>query len=147
MRGIHPQVIVRAFNKASGIALRNMPVSSGISKRVTDRQVGQVEVKAEHVAATALRGKASEASLGYAAQLVENAAQRVDGELDRVRILTQAGGDLNHSHIHEGLVLNKTFINPDFKGKTGVRLLMLDGGLDGFNYEDVQMQIQRPFTT
>ena len=133
MRGIHPQVIVRAFNKASGIALRNMPITSGV-----------VDVEAEHVAATALRGKASESSLGFAAQLVADAAKRVDGELDRVRLLTQAGGYLNHSHIHEGLVLNKTFINPDFKGKTGVRLLMLDGGLDGFNYEDVQMQISDP---
>ena len=74
-----------------------------------------------------------------AAQLVENAALTVDGNLDRVRTLTQAGGDMSDSYIHSGLVLNKTFANPDFKGKTGVRLLMLDGGLDGFNYEDVQM--------
>ncbi len=131
MRGIHPQVIVRAFNKASKIALRNMPDAEN-------------DIAVEHVAATALRGKASESSLGFAAQLVGDAAHKVNGELDRVRILTQAGGSMNTSYIHEGLVLNKTFINPDFKGKTGVRLLMLDGGLDGFNYEDVQMQISDP---
>ena len=36
------------------------------------------------------------------------------------------------------------FINPEYVGKDKPRLLMLDGGLDGFNYEDVQMQIQDP---
>ena len=96
------------------------------------------------VAATALRGKASESSLGFAAQLVENAALTVDGNLDRVRTLTQAGGDMSDSYIHSGLVLNKTFANPDFAGKENPRVLMLDGGLDGFNYEDVQMQINDP---
>lgn len=131
MRGIHPQTIVRAYNKASKIALEDMPLP-------------ETNIGVDLVAATALRGKASESALGFAAQLVENAALTVDGNLDRVRTLTQAGGDMSDSYIHSGLVLNKTFANPDFKGKTGVRLLMLDGGLDGFNYEDVQMQINDP---
>ena len=131
MRGIHPQTVVRAFNKASKIALNNMP------KATTD-------ISVDHVAATALRGKASESALGFASQLVENAAHTANGDLDRVRILTQAGGDMTDSYIHSGLVLNKTFVNPDFKGKDDPRILLLDGGLDGFNYEDVQMQISDP---
>ena len=131
LRGIHPQTIVRAFNKASRIALDGMP----------DAETG---VGVDLVAATALRGKASESALGSAAQLVENAALTVDGNLDRVRTLTQAGGDITDSYIHSGLVLNKTFTNPDHQGKENPRMLLLDGGLDGFNYEDVQMQIQDP---
>ena len=131
MRGIHPQTIVRAFNKASRIALEGMP----------DAETG---VGVDLVAATALRGKASESALGSAAQLVENAALTVDGNLDRLRTLTQAGGDIADSYIHSGLVLNKTFTNPDHQGKENPRVLLLDGGLDGFNYEDVQMQIQDP---
>jgi chaperonin GroEL (HSP60 family) len=133
VRGIHPQVIVRAFNKASKIALRNMPDA-------------EHNVAVEHVAATALRGKASESSLGFAAQIVGDAAHRVNGELERVRILTQAGGSMDSSYIHEGLVLNKTFVNPDYEGgkRHHPRILLLDGGLDGFNYEDVQMQISDP---
>ena len=131
MRGIHPQTIVRAYNKASKIALGDMPLP-------------ETNIGVEMVAATALRGKASESSLGFAAQLVENAALTVDGNLDRVRTLTQAGGDMSDSYIHSGLVLNKTFANPDFAGKENPRVLMLDGGLDGFNYEDVQMQINDP---
>jgi chaperonin GroEL (HSP60 family) len=91
-----------------------------------------------------LRGKASESALGFAAQLVEKAALAVDGNLDRVRTLTQAGGDMTDSYLHRGLVLNKMFVNPDFAGKENPRVLLLDGGLDGFNYEDVQMQIQDP---
>lgn len=52
---------------------------------------------------------------------------------------------MSDSYIHNGLVLNKTFINPDWEcEKDTPRLLMLDGGLDGFNYEDVQMQINDP---
>lgn len=131
MRGIHPQTIVRAFNKASKIALENMPLP------VTN-------IGVDSVAATALRGKASESALGFAAQLVESAALTVNGNLDRVRTLTQAGGDMSDSYIHNGLVLSKTFTNPDFTGKENPRILLLDGGLDGFNYEDVQMQISDP---
>lgn len=131
MRGIHPQTIVRAYNKASKIALEDMPLP-------------EEDIRVDLVAATALRGKASESALGFAAQLVENAALTVDGNLDRVRTLTQAGGDMGDSYIHSGLVLNKTFANPDFAGKEDPRVLMLDGGLDGFNYEDVQMQINDP---
>lgn len=131
MRGIHPQTIVRAFNKASKIALDNMPVA-------------ETGIGVDMVAATALRGKASESALGFAAQLVENATRTVNGELDRIRTLTQAGGNMTDSYIHNGLVLNKTFANPDFTGKDNPRILMLDGGVDGFNYEDVQMQIQDP---
>ena len=131
MRGIHPQTVVRAFNKASKIALKNMPEA-------------KTDIGVDRVAATALRGKASESALGFAAQLVENAALTANGDLDRVRTLTQAGGDMNDSYIHNGLVLNKTFVNPDFNGKDDPRILLLDGGLDGFNYEDVQMQISDP---
>jgi len=131
MRGIHPQTIVRAYNKASKIALEDMPHP-------------ETNIGVDLVAATALRGKASESALGFAAQLVENAALTVNGNLDRVRTLTQAGGDMSDSYIHSGLVLNKTFANPDFAGKENPRVLMLDGGLDGFNYEDVQMQISDP---
>ncbi len=131
MRGIHPQTIVRAYNKASKIALENMPLP-------------ETNIAVDVVAATALRGKASESALGFAAQLVENAALTVNGNLDRVRTLTQAGGDMSDSYIHSGLVLNKTFVNPDFTGKENPRILLLDGGIDGFNYEDVQMQISDP---
>ena len=131
LRGIHPQTIVRAFNKASKIALEVMPHP-------------ETNIGVDAVAATALRGKASESALGFAAQLVENAALTVDGNLDRVRTLSQAGGDMSDSYIHSGLVLNKTFANPDFAGKENPRILLLDGGIDGFNYEDVQMQISDP---
>jgi len=131
LRGIHPQTIVRAFNKASNIALSEMPLP-------------EVEIGVDLVAATALRGKASESALGFASQLVENAALTVEGNLDRVRTLTQAGGDMKDSYIHNGLILNKMFVNPDCSGWGNPRILLLDGGVDGFNYEDVQMQIQDP---
>ncbi len=131
LRGIHPQTIVRAFNKASKIALEDMPVP-------------ETNIGVDLVAATALRGKASESALGFASQLVENAALTVNGNLDRVRTLTQAGGDMKDSYLHNGLILNKMFVNPDCSGKENPRVLLLDGGVDGFNYEDVQMQIQDP---
>ncbi len=131
MRGIHPQTIVRAFHKASRLVLNDMPN-------------WEIKVEKVSVAATALRGKASESALGFAAQLCSHAATRANGDADRIRTLTQAGGDMSDSYIHNGLVLNKTFTNPDHEGKNNPRLLMIDGGVDGFNYEDVQMQISDP---
>jgi len=131
MRGIHPQTIVRAFHKASRLVLNNMPEAA-------------MKVEKVSVAATALRGKASESALGFAAQLCSHAATRANGDADRIRTLTQAGGDMSDSYIHNGLVLNKTFANPDHEGKDNPRLLMIDGGVDGFNYEDVQMQVSDP---
>jgi archaeal chaperonin len=131
LRGIHPQTIVRAFHKASKIALDNLPEP-------------MKDVESQFVAATALRGKASESHLGFAAQLCAQAAEQVNGNLDRIRVLTQSGGSMSDSYIHEGLVLNKMFTNPDQETKTNPRLLLLDGGLDGFNYKDVQMQIADP---
>lgn len=131
MRGIHPQTIVRAYNKASNVALNNMPKP--------------LKTEPISIASTALRGKASESSLGKAAQLCVEAVTQTDGDADRIKMLTQAGGSMSDSYIHNGLVLNKTFINPDWEcEKDTPRLLMLDGGLDGFNYEDVQMQINDP---
>ena len=130
MRGIHPQTVVRAFNKASRIAIENLPNS--------------VEADPVLIASTALRGKASESALGFASQLCASAAIQVNGELDRIRLLTQSGGSMSDSYIHSGLVLNKTFTNPDHNGKEMPRLLLLDGGVDGFNYEDVQMTIKDP---
>jgi len=131
MRGIHPQTIVRAFHKASRLVLNDMPEAA-------------MKVEKVSVAATALRGKASESALGFAAQLCSHAATRANGDADRIRTLTQAGGDMSDSYIHNGLVLNKTFANPDHEGKDNPRLLMIDGGVDGFNYEDVQMQVSDP---
>jgi len=131
MRGIHPQTIVRAFNKASKLVLNDMPN-------------WEMQVEKMSVAATALRGKASESALGFAAQLCSDAAARANGDADRIRTLTQAGGDMSDSYIHSGLVLNKTFANPDYEGKDNPRVLILDGGVDGFNYEDVQMSVTDP---
>ena len=133
MRGIHPQTIVRAFNKASNLAIDNLPNSSKF-----------LGAEISHIASTALRGKAAETHLEFAAELCANAAEQVKGDMDRLRILTQSGGSMNDSYIHGGLVLNKTFTNPDYVGKKNPRILLLDGGLDGFNYEDVQLQIQDP---
>jgi len=131
MRGIHPQTIVRAFNKASELAISNLPEASSVIEKV-------------NIASTALRGKAAETHLEFASQLCSEAAVRVNGDMDRLRILTQSGGSMSDSYIHGGLVLNKTFTNPDYVGKKNPRILLLDGGIDGFNYEDVQMQIQDP---
>ena len=135
MRGIHPQTIVRSFTRASQYALadENIPGTWGMDKDTF-----------HNVAATALRGKASESHLEHAAYLCVKAVGKVGGKAENVRILTQAGETMGDSYIHEGIVLNKTFVNPDYEGHENAVVLMLDGGLDGFNYEDVQMQVSDP---
>jgi len=130
MRGIHPRTIVRAFNEACAIALDNLPE-------------GDSEIDPHDVARTALRGKAAESHLEKASSLCQEVVYSVRGDLDNIRVLSQSGGSIDDSYIHSGLVLSKGF-STDVEHDTEGRILMLDGGLDGFNMQDVQMQFTDP---
>jgi len=139
LRGIHPQTIVRAYNRASVIALAgvgNARVNGGTHK-------GD-EIA---IAKTALRGKATESHLDNAASLCVDVAKAVEGNLDRVRIITQAGGSMEDSYWNAGLILSKDFADPmvgDTKAYKDARILLLDGGLEGFDLSEVQMQVSDP---
>tara|TARA_R110000751_G_scaffold92081_4_gene180369 strand:+ start:1483 stop:3000 length:1518 start_codon:yes stop_codon:yes gene_type:complete len=134
LRGIHPQTIVRAYNRASVIALKGVE-----AQRTTGDEIA--------VAKTALRGKATESHLDGAASLCVDVAKAVEGNLDRVRIITQAGGSMEDSYWNAGLILSKDFADPtvgDEKSYTDARILLLDGGLEGFDFSEVQMQVTEP---
>ena len=99
------------------------------------------------VAKTALRGKATESHLEDAASLCVEVSTAVEGDLDRVRIITQAGGSMKDSYWNAGLILSKDFADPtvaDDKAFKDARILLLDGGLEGFDFSDVQMQVTDP---
>ena len=130
MRGIHPRTIVRAFNRAGKIALDNLPE-------------GDSDVDPVQVANTALRGKAAESHLEKASYLCQQVAYSVNGDLDKIRVLSQSGGSMDDSYIHEGLVLSKGF-SSEVEHEPEGRILMLDGGLDGFNMQEIQMQFTDP---
>ena len=83
MRGVHPQVIRRAWTKARDIAL-----GDGLMKHVRG-------VSAVDVAKTALRGKATESDLEHAANLCIEVAQTTGGNLDWVNVVTR----LRHSDL------------------------------------------------
>jgi chaperonin GroEL (HSP60 family) len=134
LRGIHPQTIVRAYNRASIIALEGIEL-----QRTTGSELA--------VAKTALRGKATESHLDDAALLCVDVAKAVEGDLDRVRVITQAGGSMKDSYWDAGLILSKDFADPmvaDDKDFKDARILLLDGGLEGFDFSDVQMQVTEP---
>ena len=134
LRGIHPQTIVRAYNRASVIALEGIE-----AQRTNGDELA--------VAKTALRGKATESHLDNAASLCVEVAKAVEGNLDRVRIITQAGGSMDDSYWSAGLILSKDFADPmvgDKKSYTDARILLLNGGLEGFDFSDVQMQVTEP---
>jgi archaeal chaperonin len=132
LRGIHPQTIVRAYNSASQIAMKGVE--------------GQMNTGDElAVAKTALRGKAAESHLDDAAGLCVEVARAVEGDLDRVRIITQAGSSMKDSYWNAGLVLSKDFAMPtDDNVFENARVLMLDGGLEGYDLSEVQMQVNDP---
>ena len=131
MRGIHPRTIVRSFYTASQMALESLPEAH--------TAVPDVEM---NVAQTALRGKAAESHLEPAAGLCVKAAKAVDGDLDRIRILTQAGGSIEDSYLQEGLILSKTFSTKmDISSFKDSNVLLLNGGLEGFDFKEVQMQV------
>lgn len=131
LRGIHPQTIVRAYHRASSIAMEGVEGQTNSGDELA-------------VAKTALRGKAAESHLDDAASLCIDVARAVEGDLDRVRIITQAGGSMKDSYWNEGLVLSKNFAQPMDKDFEDARILLLDGGLDGFDLSEVQMQVTDP---
>jgi len=134
LRGIHPQTIVRAYHRASAIALEGVE-----AQRTTGDELA--------VAKTALRGKAAESHLEDAASLCVDVARAVEGDLDRVRIITQAGGSMKDSYWDAGLILSKDFADPmvtDHRDFNDARILLLDGGLEGFDLSEVQMQVTDP---
>ena len=133
MRGVHPQVIRRAWTKARDIAL-----GDGLMKHVRG-------VNAVDVAKTALRGKATESDLEHAANLCIEVARTTGGNLDWVNVVTQTGGSLQDSYVQNGIVLNKEFANntgESFYEDTNV--LILHGGLQGFDLKEIQMQVSDP---
>ena len=129
-RGIHPRTIIRSFNMASETTLDSLPKAN--------------EVDINLVASTALRGKAAESHLQLAADLVVDVAQSVDGDMDRVRVITQSGGSMADSYVHKGLVLSKGFSAPEVEHDPNSSILMLNGGLEGFNLKEIQMQFTDP---
>ena len=129
-RGIHPRTIIRSFNMASETTLDSLPKAN--------------EVDINLVASTALRGKAAESHLQLAADLVVDVAESVDGDMDRVRVITQSGGSMSDSYVHKGLVLSKGFAAPEVEHKPEGVVLMLNGGLEGFNLKEIQMQFTDP---
>lgn len=131
LRGIHPQTIVRAFNRASKIALDGMEEDA-------------IQGQPHAIAKTALRGKAAESDLQGAADLCVEVAKAIDGDMDRLRIITQAGGSMWDSYYDKGLVLSKDFAIPTDTIFADARVLLLDGGLEGFDLSEVQMQVSDP---
>ena len=132
MRGVHPQVIRRAWTKARDIAL-----GDGLMKNVR-------EVNAVDVAKTALRGKATESDLEHAANLCIEVAQTTGGNLDWVNVVTQTGGSLQDSYVQNGIVLNKEFANSTEQFYEDTNVLLLHGGLQGFDLKEIQMQVNDP---
>tara|TARA_R110000787_G_scaffold208786_5_gene318795 strand:+ start:13800 stop:15326 length:1527 start_codon:yes stop_codon:yes gene_type:complete len=131
LRGIHPQTIVRAYNRASVIAMEGVEAQKTSGDELA-------------VAKTALRGKATESHLNDAARLCVEVAKAVEGDLDRVRIITQAGGSMKDSYWNAGLVLSKDFAIPTDTEFKDARVLLLDGGLEGYDLSEVQMQVNDP---
>ena len=129
-RGIHPRTIIRSFNMASETTLDSLPKAN--------------EVDINLVASTALRGKAAESHLQLAADLVVDVAKSVKGDMDQVRVITQNGGSMSDSYVHKGLVLSKAFADPNVTADPNGAILMLNGGLEGFNLQDIQMQFTDP---
>ena len=128
LRGIHPRVILRSFDRGKHIALNNLD---------------PVEIDVLDAAKTAMRGKAAESELDYAATLCFKAAEKAGGDLERIKVIPQAGGSLKDSYVQDGLVLNKEFANDvgDIKEVSGeVSVLLLNGGLDGYDVDQIQVE-------
>ena len=129
MRGIHPRVVLRSFQTGKNLALEHLESQ---------------DIDIIDAAKTALRGKAAESDLEYAAELCLKACTKADGNLDHIRVITQAGGSLSDSYVQDGLVINKEFAN-DVEDKSmegDLNILLLNGGLEGYDFNEVQMQVE-----
>jgi len=131
MRGVHPSDIIRAYQEAGQLVLSDL----------TDDSHWLTDVDITDIAKTALRGKAAETDLDRAAALCVEAASKANGNLDRIRVVTQTGGALSDSCVHPGVILNKSFASDDTPKCLEGPVLLLNGGLEGFDYTQVQMQV------
>jgi chaperonin GroEL (HSP60 family) len=134
-RGIHPNVVIRAFNRALRCAMETLPNGS------------ESKVEADvclNIARTALQGKATGTDLDYCSELCVTVAKEVRGDLDRVRVISQSGGSLSDSYVYEGVILNKEFLSSDGPRSVEGAVLLLNGGLEGFDMAEVQMQVTDP---
>tara|TARA_R110000824_G_scaffold76580_1_gene193960 strand:+ start:291 stop:1799 length:1509 start_codon:yes stop_codon:yes gene_type:complete len=129
-RGVHPSDIIRAYQEAGRLTLSDL---NG------DHWLTGIDVV--DIAKTALRGKAAETDLDLVAALCVEAAEKAGGNLDRIRVVTQTGGSLSDSAVHPGIILNKAFSSDGTPKNVDGPVLLLNGGLEGFDYSQVQMQV------
>ena len=129
-RGVHPSDIIRAYQEAGRLTLSDL-----------DGDHWLTDVDIVDIAKTALRGKAAEADLDRAAALCVEAAEKAGGNLDRIRVVTQTGGSLSDSAVHPGIILNKAFVSDETPKSVDGPVLLLNGGLEGLDYSQVQMQV------
>ena len=129
MRGIHPRVLIRSFQEGKNLALEHLESQ---------------DIEILDAAKTALRGKAAESDLDYAAELCLKACEKAAGNLDHITVITQAGGALSDSYVQDGLVINKEFANEveDKSVEGNINILLLNGGLEGYDIKEVQMQVE-----
>jgi len=127
---VHPSDIIRAYQEAGQLALSDL-----------DDDHWLTDIDVVDIAKTALRGKAAETDLEHAAELCVEAANKAGGNLDRIRVVTQTGGSLTDSIVHPGIILNKSFVSDETPKTVHGPVLLLNGGLEGFDYTQVQMQV------
>jgi len=112
--GVHPQIIIRAFRKASELAknkIKELSVNIEVSDKVKMREY---LVKC---AGTAMNSKLIASHKTFFSEIVVNAVQVLDDDLDinMIGIKKESGGGMDDTIFVEGVAFKKTFSYAGFE--------------------------------
>eukprot|EP00045_Choanoeca_perplexa_P007047 m.61875 g.61875 ORF g.61875 m.61875 type:complete len:558 (+) comp13907_c0_seq1:77-1750(+) len=112
--GVHPQVIIRAFRKASALALEKI---NEVAMRVPKDNKEELRALLEKCAATTLSSKMVSMQRGFFSKLVVDAVMSLDEHLPlkMIGIKKVQGGGLEDSQLVAGVSFKKTFSYAGFE--------------------------------
>ncbi len=131
-KGLHPNVICRGYHEASQMAVNYLETVLGIH--------GSDPKILERVGKTAITGKTVENALDKVSNLCVEAVINA-GDVDKVRIVSLAGGSLDDSYLFKGTIINKDFLLGYNCPETN-SVLLINTGLEKEKEEDnIQIQV------
>ncbi|XP_061431447.1 T-complex protein 1 subunit eta-like [Lethenteron reissneri] len=112
--GMHPQIITRAFRKATGLAIEKI---KEISVPVKKEDKGELRALLVKCAATALSSKLVSQQKDFFAAMVVDAVSMLDElmPLNMIGMKKVQGGGLEDSHLVAGVAFKKTFSYAGFE--------------------------------
>mmetsp|Transcript_9938 Transcript_9938/g.14643 ORF Transcript_9938/g.14643 Transcript_9938/m.14643 type:complete len:535 (-) Transcript_9938:2906-4510(-) len=125
---IHPQTIIDGYRQALGYAKEALLESS------TDNKDDEEKFREDlmNIARTTISSKVLNHEKEHFAKLAVDAVMRLKGStnLDQIKIIKKAGGNMKDSYLDEGFIMEKSFGVGGPKRVENAKILLADTGMD-----------------